>query len=883
MGGQSAGQVHESVTSLEDNPPEDLRDKRSGSSTATESRLNTTRQKSEEPSTATAPRPHHPKPKPAIAANGLAHQRVRYSRRMQTLRPARFVSPLAPILGVNSQGPRNRRVAQPNQNNTAGASLGQVSDNQFEILKTQQTTDEAPAPDFEDIGEELIRNRLNHGLTGDDVIPDAFFMFPWMEMGAHNGELDMIFESSRRTARGFDMEQLEGYVDAYAKETVAFIATAKKHQDDIDDLRAFLSSKEGELAKLKEEHKWIMENPRWRYPAPIEAKANRRLTKISKETDSLTRAIRRARSELEAGITDGTDFLANALRRDYGTIETAIKASDMEWKLETKKKRCQEMATEAVVVGLREPLEEQDEHTYRAALQFIHSTTKHMIDRPAELGAVDLAQNVDALVSSIPDWFTILDVENPLELQGDSAMDRFKELLQIIGAASSASRVEQETRIEERNKKFTKEYHEPGPDWPTLKQRVRGGWWTCRTGPDATSAELRCKACHPNGLSRRTSNAPARTSVTEDYKHIMDEVKKAMAEANKKQQFQLKERLQCEREEFERWYQQREWRRQGGGFQPYEMLYGCDVNAVNYRRSQSSVSLHLCTVKTSGSLASMNHPDQSQMSPSSSAHNENQPSASTNSIDQFRLPTPPPSWDRKGKEPLRPANHQIQKSSMFPLSPPSPGHQEIRSLTPTGGFGWNQAASPSPPSNGKGKASLRHKNCDDQKSSAVPPPANKAKELLPSAKNCRLISASPPSVGTVGELKGILSPDKAGKAKELLSSVKARDQAASSPPSGGSMGYLKGILSSSWKKGTVKEMPPPAKMRGQDPSSSSSESRGNTKDLNKVSAPVEIPGRAASPPPSGTSSSKKPLKGILSSSGNKGKGKGKVKRVSWQV
>ena len=706
---------------------------------------------------------------------------------------------------------------------------------------------------LESTDEQITRINLEYGLDVDDIIPLPYFLFPFDNMGPHNREFNQMLRMARRLNMRIEMEPVEGYVEAYSRETAAFTTMTKQHQDRIEELGVNLSSKEEELTKVNEEQQWILDNRRWRFPAHHERAANERLVHLKKKSKTLTKAVRDARCELEASLTRGIEFLENALCRDYGTIETAIVDHEKKRQRQFKRQKCLEMATEAVVVGLRGPLEEQDEHTYRAAQQFISATTKHMVERPDELSVVNLTELANGLITTIPDWFTILDLKNSLELARNTTMDRFKELLLIVKNASAESRRELETPVEEKNKKFDKEYHDPSPDWPTIKQRVRGGWWRCRTGPDATSAELRCRACHPRGLPRRaTQPEPAPRTATEDFNVIMNEINKAMTEANNRQQFMLKERLQCEREEIARRRWQREWNRQGGGLQPYDVLYGGDVNAINYR-SQSTTSLPTMKKNKKGLLASVNRPEQLTASSSTSVSNG------------------------KAKVSLPPEIYRVQTTSG---SPSTSKAQELLSSVKI------RVELASSPSSGGILEALK---------GVLSPPSSGFMQHLKGV-------LSPPSGGIMEGLKGALSPP-ANKGKTVASSsVQARDQITPPtqseeildnfkvivyPPATNEPTKPKDIPSSS-SSNTCNQTPSPASSEGISPkskpkgilvSSSSSANKTSNSDQISPSTPPSGPGsRSGSGSGSGGSTSRKP-KGILSP-GKKGKGK---KRVSWQI
>lgn len=837
MAGDSAESISDSFTSHDDNLPNDVPNKSSKvkAKAGKKSQHDATRKKARKGSTGKV---HHSKAKFAAVSKNSTHRLVKRPSKALIALLARFAFafPHNPQNQENPQASSERDAATPiptAQGHSGSSNLG-----------TQEKIANVPEELLESTDEQITKINLEYGLDVDDIIPLPYFLFPFDNMGPHNREFNQMLRMARRLNMRIEMEPVEGYVEAYSRETAAFTTMTKQHQDQIEKLRVNLSSKEEELVKVNEEQQWILDNRRWRFPAHHERAANERLVHLKKKSNTQTKAVRDAQCELEAGLIRGAEFLENALRRDYGTIEMAIIDHEKKRQRQFKRQKCLAMATEAVAVGLREPLEEQDEHTYRAAQQFISATTKHMVERPDELPVVNLTELANDLITKIPDWFAILDLKNSLELARNTTMDRFKELLLIVKNASAESRRELETPAEEKNKKnFNKEYHDPSPDWPTIKQRVRGGWWRCRTGPDATSAELRCRICHPRGLPRRaTQPEPAPRTATEDFNVIMDEINKAMTEANNRQQFVLKERLQCEREEIARRRWQREWNRQGGGLQPYDVLYGGDVNAINYR-SQSTTSLPTMKKNKKGLVTSMNRPEQLTASPCTSVSNG------------------------KAKVSLSPELYRVQTTSGSPSTSKAQGllssvkmRAELASSPSSGGIMEALKGVLSPPSGGF----MQH-----------------LKGVL-----------SHPSGGIMEGLKGVLSPP-ANKGKKVASfSVQARDQITPStqseeildnfkvivyPPATNELTKPKDIPSPS-SSNTCNQAPSPASSERVFPKSkpkgilvSSSSSANKTSNSDQISP---------STPPSGSggSTSGKP-KGILSP-GKKGKGK---KRVSWQV
>lgn len=132
---------------------------------------------------------------------------------------------------------------------------------------------------------------------------------------------------------------------------------------------------------------------------------------------------------------------------------------------------------------------------------------------------------------------------------------------------------------------------------PNLKQRIHGGWWSCRSGPGVTEAERNCELCRPDGGAADSAKEqqPGAPSAADEYKRIMDEVDKAQAESNKREAARLKERMQQEDAQWKQFYErpgggyhrQAGGSRPGGGYNGYnpdELLYGRATNQTSAPR-----------------------------------------------------------------------------------------------------------------------------------------------------------------------------------------------------------------------------------------------------------------------------------------------------------
>ncbi|KAI1409353.1 hypothetical protein F5Y13DRAFT_170241 [Hypoxylon sp. FL1857] len=124
---------------------------------------------------------------------------------------------------------------------------------------------------------------------------------------------------------------------------------------------------------------------------------------------------------------------------------------------------------------------------------------------------------------NIPDWFALYRLRTP----GEDLETGWKKLLNSI--------VNLEYTIEERDEqktpekpKWDKKWHEPSPLWPYPHRREHGGWWKCRSGLNAPTAEALCILCHKDDFSSRPRNTAQKPDPKEKLKTIMDAVTEAM-------------------------------------------------------------------------------------------------------------------------------------------------------------------------------------------------------------------------------------------------------------------------------------------------------------------------------------------------------------------
>ncbi|KAK4217815.1 hypothetical protein QBC37DRAFT_33206 [Rhypophila decipiens] len=181
----------------------------------------------------------------------------------------------------------------------------------------------------------------------------------------------------------------------------------------------------------------------------------------------------------------------------------------------------------------------------------------------------------------IPRWFAVLDASGRIGLEGETPEARYQDLVAALQDLENAREIEESEGPAEQ-KTFQKEWHEANPSWPWPNRQKRGGWWTCRSGPDASEAEQKCSVCHKaaasqvNGVQPRTRPGPpprrqtgkalkeqAKTDKTdnprlcagEGHKKLLAEIEKAMDKCNEQDKMALRARMEQQRqanEEFDR-------------------------------------------------------------------------------------------------------------------------------------------------------------------------------------------------------------------------------------------------------------------------------------------------------------------------------------------
>jgi len=445
-----------------------------------------------------------------------------------------------------------------------------------------------------------------HIFNGVTTERHKFFPFPAPDMLESNREFDQELEDARPVFWGFDQEVIDRQVDLYAEQTRIFEQVLGEHDAEFDPAYDRVLYIKEQLTHLNYERQRAITSEYAHKPVMTPQERTRLLAEIAAAERPFLEEREPAHADLTEIIFRGRVQIARCLQKDLRADNEIDQGRARAGQRKVTEEEVTELGVAGAMIGLRGTLKQQSEKTRTEALEFAqrvidakmkefdesdpaYRPRKSVLPAPPRSGP-----SVDAIVTSIPAWFTILDAKGTVALSAPTPLGRFKQLLHCIGSSSYSAREEQWLR-DSRPEKLSpaKEYHEPDDGWPTAKQRARGGWWTCRSGPDACWAERNCELCHsPEAEAAAALEASIDPRAFRDrYQHISDEVEKAMAEANVRDRLMLKHTLEQERQDIERYWQHREWMRSGGGTDILEVLHTPDVNHLNYRptagRSQS--------------------------------------------------------------------------------------------------------------------------------------------------------------------------------------------------------------------------------------------------------------------------------------------------------
>ncbi|KAI0848094.1 hypothetical protein F5Y00DRAFT_98229 [Daldinia vernicosa] len=139
---------------------------------------------------------------------------------------------------------------------------------------------------------------------------------------------------------------------------------------------------------------------------------------------------------------------------------------------------------------------------------------------------------------NIPEWFEHFKIP----LRGKNREARWNNLMNHIYLLETEIRLSSNDEASEKTP-WDKKWHDPNDKWPFEHQQKHGGWWKCRSGPDAPEAEKNCRYCHyqtvsPNPIesakqteSSKQTESPKQTAPTRSAKEKLDLIQSAIDEA----------------------------------------------------------------------------------------------------------------------------------------------------------------------------------------------------------------------------------------------------------------------------------------------------------------------------------------------------------------
>ncbi|KAI1470822.1 uncharacterized protein F4812DRAFT_280166 [Daldinia caldariorum] len=130
----------------------------------------------------------------------------------------------------------------------------------------------------------------------------------------------------------------------------------------------------------------------------------------------------------------------------------------------------------------------------------------------------------------IPEWFDHF----TMPLKGQDREAKWNDLTNRIYTLETKIRYSTDDEVSgtRGSAAWDKKWHEPNNQWAFPHQRKHGGWWKCRSGPDAPQAEARCRFCHYHDFKTDTPEpppSPSKRSAREQLAELQGAIDEAMA------------------------------------------------------------------------------------------------------------------------------------------------------------------------------------------------------------------------------------------------------------------------------------------------------------------------------------------------------------------
>ncbi|KAL1840559.1 hypothetical protein VTJ49DRAFT_333 [Mycothermus thermophilus] len=317
-----------------------------------------------------------------------------------------------------------------------------------------------------------------------------FFPFPAPDMKEYNDEFDRELEALRPVFKGLGEDFVEGcIVDGFAEATQRWVGRLEEHRAALALKYEEFEINKDELEAYNDERQRLITSsfrPRDRIGS---TNRNRRLAEIFAAEIPLKKHRDELKAYLEDLVMGGRAKLIKSLGMDFGlcnAIDQMRHRTAQRQEVETK---ATQLGISGAMLGLQGNPDEHDDRT-RANIQ---QYTGFVVDR--QLKSFDMQDKLhvpksvkqtepelpvqshaDDVLSKVPAWFPSLDAKRSVRLHGATPLDRFKDLMRLLGDLSNAAREEELTATSRARKRaWNKEYHEPHPGWSSDVRRENGG------------------------------------------------------------------------------------------------------------------------------------------------------------------------------------------------------------------------------------------------------------------------------------------------------------------------------------------------------------------------------------------------------------------------
>ncbi|KAL2267540.1 hypothetical protein VTJ83DRAFT_4817 [Remersonia thermophila] len=386
---------------------------------------------------------------------------------------------------------------------------------------------------------------------------------PSPDMKEYNDEFDRELEALRPVFVGLDEELVEERIGGFTEATQRWVGRLEEHRAALAIKFEEFEINKDELRAYNDERQRLITSsfrPRDRIGS---SRRSRRLDEISAAEIPLQKHRHELKADLEDLVMAGRAKLIKSLQMAHGVSDMIDEARHRAEERKAVETTATRLGISGAMLGLAGAPQEHDGRTQERIQQYTKVVVDQQLDGfdkqdklhvPRLVKQADPGRSVpshaDHVFSKVPVWFPALDAKTPVNLHGATPLDRFKDLMRLLGELSDLAREEELTAASQMRKRaWNKEYHEPHPGWSSDIRRENGGWWACRSDDDAPVAKRQCRLCHKGEATREPPREEP--SYGEQYRHLLREMEAAMAEQSKRDALMLRYQLQQEREDID--------------------------------------------------------------------------------------------------------------------------------------------------------------------------------------------------------------------------------------------------------------------------------------------------------------------------------------------